>query len=63
MTITNTANWTRPKLNRFKEEINNASENEDHVFHFEGDTFVLAYAKYLAIHLDSKLSRHSGGRV
>lgn len=63
MTITNTINWTRPKLNRFKKAIESASEQDDHVFAFEGDTFVLAYAKYLAMHLDSKLSRHTGGRA
>jgi len=63
MGVTNNINWTRTKLNRFKKAIESASEQEDHVFTFDGDTFVLAYAKYLAMHLDSKLSSHTGGRA
>jgi hypothetical protein len=48
-------NWTRPMLERFKKAYEKARSAEQDTFEFDGNQFVVNYAKYLIQHLDSQL--------
>ena len=49
-------NWTRPKLEAFKAAYNVQCKLPSDTFTFEGNEFVCAYARYLIMYLESKLS-------
>jgi hypothetical protein len=48
-------NWTRPMLERFKKEYQKAVAAKKDTFVFDGNEFVVSYAKYLIEYLESKL--------
>lgn len=48
-------NWDRPMLDRFKMEYEKVRGGSDEVFQFEGNEYVVGYAKYLIEYLEQKL--------
>jgi hypothetical protein len=47
--------WNRPKLDRFKDEYKKANASSVETFVFDGDLFIVSYAKYLIEYLEMKL--------
>lgn len=47
--------WTRPMLERFKKEYQKAVAAKTDTFIFDGNEFVVSYAKYLIEYLETKL--------
>lgn len=47
-------NWTLPMLKRFKRAYKLAKMKAEDPFMFDGNEFVISYAKYLIEYLDSK---------
>ncbi len=52
---TNTTDWDRPMLRRFKREYAEAVENKEESFRFDGNEYDTEYAKYMICFLDTKL--------
>jgi len=50
-----TITWTRPMLERFKRKYQRAVDAKIKYFTFDGNDFVVDYAKYLIQYLDDKL--------
>lgn len=48
-------NWTRPMLDRFKKEYEKHAKDVQGSFMFDGNEYVVGYAKYLIEYLESKL--------
>lgn len=58
MSETETVQFDRPTLERFKKAYDRAKMNPlTDVFEFEGKKYVLGYAKYLIEFLDERLAR------
>lgn len=53
--------WTRPKLERFKVEYAKHKDTPEGVFVFEGNEFVVAYARYLIEYLEYNIKERSKG--
>jgi hypothetical protein len=47
-------NWTRPMLDRFKVAYQHAAGKQHSQFEFDGNLFVVGYAKYLIEFLETK---------
>ena len=51
-------NWDRPMLKRFKKAYASTEDlADDHVFVFEGNQYVRAYARYLIEFLEGELGK------
>jgi hypothetical protein len=46
--------WTRPKLERLKEEYEKHKGDREATFTFDGHVFVVGYAKYLIEYLEQQ---------
>jgi hypothetical protein len=51
----NSIEWTRPKLEEFKQAYEAAQHADAEAFRFEGHDIVTVYAKYLIEYLESQL--------
>jgi hypothetical protein len=49
--------WTPELFNKFKRHYNNAARNQAVSFNFEGQEFLVSYAKYLIEFLEPKMRK------
>ena len=54
----NTIEWTRPSLERFKKEYNKHKDHPEETFKFEGNEYLVNYAKYLIEYLETRIPQH-----
>jgi len=50
-------NFTEAKLERFKVDYNKATSENKKEFIFEGDVFMIGYAKYVIEYLEERFSK------
>ena len=49
--------WDRAKLERFRKAYNNTVRKRHDVFMFEDHNFLVSYARYLIMYLDTQLKK------